>query len=105
MKCYLPGVPRATYLPYPFQIVQEPNTMLLTYEFAGADRIVYMNGPNTEAQVDSWMGYNARSLGRRHAGDRRERSTTETWLDSAGNFHGGVHAGAGALHAHRRRTC
>ena len=43
VKCYLPGVPRATYLPHPFQIVQEPNTMLLTYEFAGADRIVYFN--------------------------------------------------------------
>ena len=22
VKCYLPGVPRATYMPYPFQIVQ-----------------------------------------------------------------------------------
>ena len=58
VKCYLPGVPRATYLPHPFQIVQEPNTLLITYEFAGADRIVYMNRPGTEAQVDSWMGYN-----------------------------------------------
>jgi hypothetical protein len=22
IKCYLPGTPRATYMPYPFQIVQ-----------------------------------------------------------------------------------
>src|SRR5262245_57176795 len=27
-KCYLPGVPRATYLPYPFQIVQSPPSIL-----------------------------------------------------------------------------
>ena len=88
VKCYLPGVPRATYLPHPFQIVQEPNTMLITYEFAGADRIVYMNRPNTEAQVDSWMGYN---LGR-WEGDTLVIETTgqmeDTWFDSAGNFHG-----------------
>jgi len=88
VKCYLPGVPRATYLPHPFQIVQEPNTILITYEFAGADRIVYMNRPNTQAPVDSWMGYN---LGR-WEGDTLVIDVTgqmeETWLDSAGNFHG-----------------
>src|SRR5690349_16592398 len=43
VKCYLPGVPRATYLPHPFQIFQQPKSMLITYEFAGADRIVYMD--------------------------------------------------------------
>jgi len=88
VKCFLPGVPRATYLPFPFQIVQEPKTMLLTYEFAGADRIVYMNKPNTEAPVDSWMGYN---LGR-WEGDTLVIEVTgqmeESWLDGAGNFHG-----------------
>ena len=55
VKCYLPGVPRATYLPHPFQIVQEPKTMLLTYEFAGADRIVYINRPNTQRRsIHGW---------------------------------------------------
>jgi hypothetical protein len=88
VKCNLPGVPRATYLPYPFQIVQEPNTMLFTYEFAGADRIVYMNRPGSEAPVDAWMGYN---LGR-WEGDTLVIDVTaqmeESWFDSAGNFHG-----------------
>jgi hypothetical protein len=88
VKCYLPGVPRATYLPHPFQIVQEPNTLLLTYEFAGADRIIYMNRPGSQAQVDSWMGYN---LGH-WEGDTLVIDVTgqmqESWLDSAGNFHG-----------------
>jgi hypothetical protein len=88
VKCFLPGVPRATYLPHPFQIVQEPNTLLITYEFAGADRIVYLNKPNSQSQVDAWMGYN---LGR-WEGDTLVIDVTgqmaETWFDSAGNFHG-----------------
>ncbi len=25
LKCYLPGIPRAMYMPYPFQIVQSTN--------------------------------------------------------------------------------
>jgi hypothetical protein len=88
VKCYMPGVPRATYLPFPFQIVQEPNTILVTYEFAASNRIIYMNKPGTQSQVDSWMGYN---LGH-WEGDTLVVETTgqmeETWFDSAGNFHG-----------------
>ena len=73
VKCYLPGVPRATYLPHPFQIVQEPNTMLITYEFAGATRIVYMNQPDTAGAGRFVDGLQPRPLGRRHAGHRRDR--------------------------------
>jgi hypothetical protein len=87
-KCYLPGVPRATYLPHPFQITQERNTLLIAYEFAGATRIVYMDQPSLPAQVDSWMGHN---LGH-WEGDTLVIDVTaqvaDTWLDSAGNFHG-----------------
>src|ERR1700724_1869566 len=44
-KCYLPGIPRANYMPYPFQIVQSTGgaAVLITYEFASAARIVRMN--------------------------------------------------------------
>src|SRR5882672_297781 len=35
IKCYLPGVPRATYMPFPFQIVQSSKYILIAYEFAG----------------------------------------------------------------------
>jgi hypothetical protein len=56
IKCYLPGVPRATYMPYPFQIVQTPKSILIAYEYAGAARTIYMDkvppGP-----ADSWMGH------------------------------------------------
>ncbi|GAB1263909.1 hypothetical protein [Aurantivibrio infirmus] len=87
-KCFLPGVPRATYLPHPFQIIQSPGTMLITYEFAGADRIVHMDKADFAAPVESWMGHN---LGHWEGDtlvikvtDQRE----ETWFDSAGNYHG-----------------
>src|SRR6266436_1151449 len=43
IKCYLPGVPRATYMPHPFQIVQTPTFILMAYEFAGAARTIYMD--------------------------------------------------------------
>ena len=33
-KCYMPGVPRATYLPFPFEVTQTPNHILIAYEFA-----------------------------------------------------------------------
>ena len=56
VKCYLPGLPRATYMPYPFQIVQSPKNILFAYEYASANRVVNMDKP-TEAPVDSWMGW------------------------------------------------
>ena len=54
-KCYLPGVPRATYMPYPFQIVQSPKDVLIVYEFASANRLINIGKPK-EAGADSWMG-------------------------------------------------
>src|SRR5712692_1839935 len=34
VKCLLPGVPRATYLPYPFQILQYKDRMLIVYQYS-----------------------------------------------------------------------
>jgi hypothetical protein len=99
VKCYLPGVPRATYMPYPFQIVQstEPNDILMTYEFASASRILHMSNQQ-EAPVDSWMGW---SNGR-WDGDTLVVDVTSfvdrTWFDRAGNYH------SGALHVVERYT-
>jgi hypothetical protein len=56
-KCYMPGVPRGNYMPYPFQIVQSPKGILLVYEFASANRFVNMGKPE-EAGSDTWMGTN-----------------------------------------------
>src|SRR6187397_2698924 len=55
IKCYLPGVPRATYMPFPFQIVQSTAATFIAYEYAGAVRHIYAKDPGPP-QVDSWMG-------------------------------------------------
>ncbi|MBN1238853.1 MAG: hypothetical protein JXB36_10150 [Gammaproteobacteria bacterium] len=88
-KCYMPGIPRATYMPYPFQIVQgEGDIILFAYEYANANRPVYMNEDDHEiAPVDTWMG---RSNGR-WEGDTLvievNSNIDQTWLDRAGNHH------------------
>jgi hypothetical protein len=86
IKCYLPGVPRATYMPFPFQIFQSESAFFITYEFAGADRNVYLQDPGP-AQVDSWMG---QSVGH-WEGDTFVVDvagfTGQAWLDRAGNHH------------------
>src|SRR5215468_8978511 len=55
IKCYLPGVPRATYMLYPFQIFQSSSAVFMAYEYAGAVRNIYMKDPGP-APIDSWMG-------------------------------------------------
>jgi len=58
IMCYLPGVPRATYMPYPFQIMQGPRHIMIIHEFAGAVRTIYMDKKDQiEAPADSWMGW------------------------------------------------
>jgi len=85
-KCYMPGIPRATYMPYPFQIVQGDGDIVFVYEFASANRIVRMSN-HQEAPVDSWMGW---SNGR-WEGDTLVIEVTgnndQTWFDRAGNHH------------------
>jgi len=56
-KCYMPGIPRANYMPYPFQILQTPRGIMFVYEFASANRLVNMGKPE-EAGTDTWMGTN-----------------------------------------------
>jgi hypothetical protein len=97
IKCYMPGVPRATYTAHPFQIVQSRDTVLIAYEFASASRIVRMSNPG-EAPLDSWMGWS-----RGHwDGDTLVVDVTglndQTWFDRAGNFH------SEALHVTERYT-
>ena len=86
IKCYLPGVPRATYLPYPFQILQSASALTFVYEYAGAVRNVFLTDPGP-APADSWM---RRSVGR-WEGETLIIDVTDlndqTWFDRAGNFH------------------
>jgi hypothetical protein len=85
MRCYLPGVPRATYMPYPFQIVQGNTHVMIVHEFNGAVRTVYMTD-QTEAPFDSWMGWsNGRWEGEALVVDTKGFNG-KTWFDRAGNF-------------------
>ena len=98
-RCYMPGVPRATYLPYPFQIIQGDQKIMIVYGFAEASRTIHMDKAKPEpAPIDSWMG---RSHG------RWEKDTLvvdaagfngEAWLDRSGNF------ASSALHVVERYT-
>jgi hypothetical protein len=86
VKCFMPGIPRATYQPFPFQIVQSTNTILMAYEFTSASRIVRMNSKETSPSP-AWMGW---SIGR-WEGETLVIDVTDqvpdTWFDRAGNFH------------------
>jgi hypothetical protein len=97
IKCYLPGVPRATYMPFPFQIVQNPNHILIAYEYDDAQRIIYMEKA-PPSPTDFWMGS---SVGR-WEGDTLVVDVTsfndQTWFDRAGDFH------SDALHVVERYT-
>jgi hypothetical protein len=84
--CYLPGVPRATYMPYPFQIFQSDKAMAIAYEYDSAFRNIYLKDPGP-APADSWMG---QSYGH-WDGDTLVVDVTgldeRTWFDRAGNYH------------------
>ena len=86
IKCFMPGIPRATYMPYPFQIVQSSDNIVMTYEFASASRVVRMN-TKEKSPAPAWMGW---SVGR-WDGETLVIDVTdhmeETWFDRAGNYH------------------
>jgi hypothetical protein len=86
IKCFLPGVPRATYQPFPFQIFQSQSAVFIAYEYAGAVRNIYLKDP-CPPQIDSWMGIS-------HGvweGDtfvvRTSGFNDQSWFDRAGNHH------------------
>jgi len=97
IKCYLPGVPRATYMPYPFQILHSEKAIFFAYEYDGAVRNIYLKDPGP-APADSWMG---QSVGH-WEGDTLVLDVTgldeRTWFDRAGDFH------SDALHVVERYT-
>ena len=98
-QCYLPGVPRITYVPHPFQIFQRADRVVILYEYLHTTREIYVDGSrHPDIPVEFWMG------------DSRGRwdgntlvvdvtlFTDQTWFDRAGNFH------SSALHVVERYT-
>jgi hypothetical protein len=97
LKCFQPGIPRATYLPHPFEIIQGSDRIRMVYEFANAQRTIYLSKMDPYPNV-AFMGY---STGR-WEGDTLvvnvSNLTDATWFDRAGNFH------SDALHVTERFT-
>ncbi len=85
VKCYMPGVPRAVYMPFPFQIIQSQRDIAIAYEYATANRVISIGQPR-EAAVDTWMG----TSNGRWEGDTLVVDVTglngQSWFDRAGNF-------------------
>ena len=86
LKCYLPGIPRAMYMPYPFAITQGTDKIHMTYAFSNAGRVIHLNkveGPPD----DTYMGH---SVGRWEKDTLVVEVTNfngKNWFDRAGNFH------------------
>ena len=84
--CYLPGVPRVMYMPFPLHISQGTTKITVISEFANTQRTIHMDevGPYPNY---AWMGH---SLGR-WEGDTLvvdvSSFTPNTWFDRSGNFH------------------
>lgn len=84
--CYLPGIPRATYMDSPFQIVQAADgDMLMVYQYAAANRLIKM-GKVEVPPIDTWMGT---SYGSWEGATLKVVTLSQngmTWLDRAGDY-------------------
>ena len=86
-KCYMPGVPRITYLDFPLQIFETPKYTLIAYEYIHNYRTIFTNGTQHLEGLDWWNGDS-----RGHwDGDSLVVDVTDfndqTWLDASGDFH------------------
>jgi hypothetical protein len=100
-KCHLPGVPRVTYMPHPFQIFQNAEGVVIVYEYVGSTRTIYTSGGLHGSHPEGAFAYMGDPRGR-WEGDTLVVDvvgfTDETWLDASGNYH------SDALHVVERYT-
>jgi hypothetical protein len=97
LKCFLPGIPRAMYMPYPFQIFQSATKIHMAFEFSSTGRTIHLD----EVEGPPDLTYMGHSVGR-WEGDTLVVDVTEfngkNWFDRAGNYH------SEALHLTERFT-
>jgi hypothetical protein len=62
VHCFQPGVPRVVGMPFPLEIVQTPNKMVILYEAFRTYRIIPTDGKKVGGE--SIPGYNGDSVGR-----------------------------------------
>jgi len=97
LKCYLPGTPRAMYMPHPFQITQSTNKIHVAFSYSNTARTIHLDEVDPPPDI-TWMGH---SVGR-WEGDTLVVDVTQfndrAWFDRAGNYH------SDALHLTERFT-
>ena len=86
-RCWLPGVPRVTYMGFPFQIIHTPRQVSILYEYAHAVRNIFMNSSHPPGPIEWWMGDSRGTW----EGDTLVVDVVhfndQTWFDKAGNHH------------------
>jgi hypothetical protein len=97
MKCYLPGVPRAMYMPHPFKIVQADDRIIMAFSYANTTRVIEMKKA-PEVLVDTWMGYSSGKWDKDTLVIDTRGFNADSWFDRAGNHH------SEALHVVERIT-
>ncbi len=86
-KCYMPGVPRIMYMPYPFQIFQTPTYMAMVFEYVHSVRHVYFNTPHIAGPIEWWMGDSRAKWDGDTLVVDAVHFNAETWFDASGNHH------------------
>jgi hypothetical protein len=86
-KCWLPGVPRATYMGFPFQIVQTPTQVSILYEYGHALRNIFMSSPHPRGPIEFWMGDSRATWDGDTLVVDVVHFNDQTWFDRAGNHH------------------
>ena len=86
VRCYMPGLPRAMYLPYPFLITQGPSKIQMAFAVNSATRVIHLDDVNPPPG-DTWMGH---SVGK-WEGDTLvvnvDHFNDRSWFSRAGDFH------------------
>jgi hypothetical protein len=86
--CYLPGIPRATYMPFPFQIIQTPKAVVFSYEFTHARRHVFTDGSAHPMDFpDFWMGDSRGQWDGNTLVIETVNQNGRQWIDNVGNFY------------------
>ncbi len=97
-KCFMVGVPRANYMPYPFQIVQTADQVTILYEYVHAVRPIYIDSEHPPGPIQWWMGDSRAHWEGETLVVDVVHFTDQTWLDRSGNYH------SDALHVVERYT-
>jgi len=86
-RCFMVGVPRITYMPYPLQIVQAADQVTILYEYIHSFRNIRLDSEHPPGPIQWWMGDS-----RGHwEGDTLVvdviHFTDQTRFDRVGNYH------------------